>query len=314
VVGVIGTFNSACASLEIPILNRAPGGPLALISASNTAASLTRRSRSNPQLKEPESLYPTEVRNYFRVIADDEMQSAAAAVRASQLGLGRVYVLRTADAYFSTLGAGFETAARKLGIGLLGSRSWDAGKRRSYYAALAERVARARPDGVYLAGDGYLGGTDVVKALRERLGADVALLANESFLQLSAHKLLEATGSGAEGMYVTHSAIPIDGLTSEGQRLVRAFAATQPKGARLDFVPGTMQATEVLLGAIERSDGTRGSVLEQLRRTHVENGILGSFRFDARGDMSPRLIAVTRIERGKIVFNRLISVPATLVP
>jgi branched-chain amino acid transport system substrate-binding protein len=35
-VAVIGTFNSACAQVEIPILNRAPGGPLAMISPANT--------------------------------------------------------------------------------------------------------------------------------------------------------------------------------------------------------------------------------------------------------------------------------------
>jgi ABC-type branched-subunit amino acid transport system substrate-binding protein len=75
-----------------------------------------------------------------------------------------------------------------------------------------------------------------------------------------------------------------------------------------------MQAAEVFLQAIARSDGTRGSVLEELRRAHVKNGVLGSFRFDARGDMSPRVITVQRVQQGRIVFNRLISVPAELVP
>ena len=32
VLGVLGTFNSGCAKLEIPIMNRAPGGPVAMIS------------------------------------------------------------------------------------------------------------------------------------------------------------------------------------------------------------------------------------------------------------------------------------------
>jgi hypothetical protein len=41
-VAVIGTYNSACAQVEIPILNRALGGPLAMISPSNTYAGLTR--------------------------------------------------------------------------------------------------------------------------------------------------------------------------------------------------------------------------------------------------------------------------------
>jgi branched-chain amino acid transport system substrate-binding protein len=280
-----------------------------LISPSNTETSLTRRSRSNSQLGEPESLYPSGVRNYFRVITDSEIEGAAAALRARQLGLKRLYVLHQDIVEFQ---AGFETAARKLGIALLGSRFLDAPRRRRYYTALADRVARAGPDGIYLAGDGFRGGTDIVKALRERLGSDVALLANESFLYIGALKLL--TGSGAEGMYVTPASIPIEGLTVEGRRLVRAFAKTQPQAAKLDYVPETMQATEVLLQAIARSDGTRRSVLEQLRRTDVENGILGSFRFNAHGDILPRLIAVSRIERGKIVFDRLISVPETLVP
>jgi len=314
VVGVIGPFNSGCAALEIPILNRAPTGPLPLISASNTAAFLTRRTRSNPRPEEPESLYPTGVRNYFRVITDDEVQGAAAAVRARQLGLKRVYVLGFDAPYTLALQGGFERAARKLGIRLLGSRSWESGERQRYYAALAERAARTRPDGVYVAGYGYLGGTEVVKALRARLGANVVLLANDSFLFVSGRKLLKLTGSGAEGMYVTNTAIPIDGLGIEGRRLVREVAATQPQAARLDWVPEAMQAAEVLLQAIARSDGTRRSVLEQLRGIHVENGVLGSFRFDARGDMSPRVITVQRVQRGRIVFNRLISVPATLVP
>ena len=41
-VAVIGPYNSPCAGVEIPILNRAPGGPLAMISPSNTYPGLTR--------------------------------------------------------------------------------------------------------------------------------------------------------------------------------------------------------------------------------------------------------------------------------
>ncbi len=41
-VGVIGTFNSPCARVEIPILNRAPGGGLAMISPTNSEVGLTR--------------------------------------------------------------------------------------------------------------------------------------------------------------------------------------------------------------------------------------------------------------------------------
>ena len=42
-VAVIGTYNSDCAMIEIPILNRAPGGPVGMISPANTYSGLTRR-------------------------------------------------------------------------------------------------------------------------------------------------------------------------------------------------------------------------------------------------------------------------------
>ena len=44
-VAVIGTYSSFCAEVEIPILNRAPGGPVAMISPSNTGPGLTRGGR-----------------------------------------------------------------------------------------------------------------------------------------------------------------------------------------------------------------------------------------------------------------------------
>ncbi len=42
VIGVIGTFNSGCAEIEIPVLNRAPGGMVAMVSPANTYPGLTR--------------------------------------------------------------------------------------------------------------------------------------------------------------------------------------------------------------------------------------------------------------------------------
>ena len=86
-VAVIGPYNSNCAGVEIPILNRAPGGPLAMISPSNTWPGLTR---GGPGLKaggyrgEPDVYYPTGARNYFRLRPRDDLQGAALAVLAKR--------------------------------------------------------------------------------------------------------------------------------------------------------------------------------------------------------------------------------------
>ncbi len=47
------------------------------------------------------------------------------------------------------------------------------------------------------------------------------------------------------------------------------------------------QAAQIMLDAIARSDGTRPSVVKELFKTNVKNGIMGTFRFDKNGDIVP---------------------------
>ncbi len=99
-------------------------------------------------------------------------------------------------------------------------------------------------------------------------------------------------------MYVAVAGVAAtDRFPSAGVRWVRRFAATQP-GRRVDpWAVYAAQATEVLLDAIARSDGTRASVLREVFATTVRNGLLGSFSFDANGDVSDMPVTIARIDR-----------------
>ena len=68
VVAVIGTFNSGCAAIEIPVLNQAPGGGVAMMSPANTYVCLTEGGPGCDDT-EPDKYYPTGTRNYARVVA-----------------------------------------------------------------------------------------------------------------------------------------------------------------------------------------------------------------------------------------------------
>ena len=57
-LGVLGTFNSGCAKLIVPILNRAPGGAVAMVSSANTNVGLTHGAPWNSP-GEPKIYYPT---------------------------------------------------------------------------------------------------------------------------------------------------------------------------------------------------------------------------------------------------------------
>ena len=96
-VAVIGPWSSYCGQVQIPILNRAPGGPLAMVSPSATHPGLTRGGplggRPDGLSGEPGVYYPKGVRNFFRVVPREDLQGVAQAMQAKGLGLKRVFVV-----------------------------------------------------------------------------------------------------------------------------------------------------------------------------------------------------------------------------
>jgi branched-chain amino acid transport system substrate-binding protein len=324
-VAVIGTHNSFCAQIELPILNRAPGGPLAMISPSNTGPGLTRQAEPLPwgYRGEPEIYYPTGQRNYVRVLPTDDMHGAAHALLAKQLGIRRAYVLYETRSFWKYLLADpFRYAARRLGIGIAGSTAFD--PEAKSYDALAGQVARSGAEAVVVGADPYFGGDRLLKALRARLGRRVEILAGFYFAA-GVPDMLEQVGSAAHGLYVATSDLPraaLD-LTPAAERFVDEFGEADP--APGGFVLETAQAAELVVQAIARSDGTRASVLEELKASRVTDGLLGSFRFDRNGDITPATVPIFRI-RGSTppgarlsegfqgaVIDRVVKVPRRLI-
>ncbi len=54
----------------------------------------------------------------------------------------------------------------------------------------------------------------------------------------------------------------------------------------------------MLLDAIARSDGSRASVVDELFRTKVRGGLLGSFGFDRNGDITESPVTILRVRTG----------------
>jgi YVTN family beta-propeller protein len=323
VVAVIGSYESPCSEPEIPILNRAPGGPLAIVGLASTLPGLTRGGRlSIPGLSlrgEPGVLYPTGVRNFLRLVARDDQQGVAHAELAKQLGLRSVYLLYDpGDAGAATWTEPFRRAASKLGVPIAGSDAFDANA--ESYRALADKVARAGADGVLIGGQVGLGGDKLLKALRARLGPRATIMAPEGFTPIP--DVLERAGRAAYGLYVTTPVVPPDALhlTPARDRFIRDLGET----ARAQNALHTVQATEVVLDAIARSDGTRASVLRGLQATRVKDGVLGSFSFDRYGDINPAKVTILRVtghtprnvnmplDYEGAVIDRVETVPASL--
>jgi branched-chain amino acid transport system substrate-binding protein len=294
VVAVIGTFNSPCAVAALPELNRADGGPLAMISPSNSFVGLTRAGPGiDPSL--PAALYPTGRRNFLRVSPTDDLQGAALALLARDRHRRRVYVLDDGEiGYGISMADSFEIAARRLGLTVVGRSTWDPAS--AGYTALADRVANSKASAVFIGGLLDTNAAAVVRDLRARLGRSVDLLAPDGLTPLGL--LVQKGGTGALGTYVSLGGAVTERLPAAGARFVERFSRAH---GGVEVEPSTVyaaQATEVLLDAIARSNGTRSSVLEQLFGTHVKAGLLGTFAFDANGDTTESPITILRVSRG----------------
>lgn len=297
VIAVLAPFNSSCTEVEIPIANTAPGGPLPMASFSNTAVDLTG----------PDLYYATGVRNYVRIIAADNYQAAAVAVLARRVGANRVYVLHEPYSYGGAIEAAFGTAAAHLDLKIIGAKPWN--PLAKTYRPLADAIKRARADAVYVAGSLLSHGDKLVQDLRAVLGPGVIIMTPDGF---TVPNPVQTIGSAAEGMFISVPGLPNERLPQRGKDFVAVFAEAigeQP----LPYSVYAAQATELLLKAIESSDGTRASVRKNLFKTRITNGILGNFAITSSGDTTVNAVAIYRIEHGKLVIFDVITPAARLL-
>jgi branched-chain amino acid transport system substrate-binding protein len=288
VLAVIGTYNSGCAEAMIPILSKAPGGGLAMVSPGNTLICLTQPSPSCPA-GQPGSLYP-KVRNYVRVVPNDAYQGAGLASFAKSKGIGRAYVLY-AGGDPTSLGQAktFRGAAAKLGIQIAGFRSWN--PEAADYKNLMRVAGRTMPDAVLLAGLTEQNGGRLIKdkvAVLGPNGGGVKLLAPDGFAQQST---IELAGKASEGMFASVPGRVPQNLVGPGKKLF-AELRKEVKGPVELYAPYAGQAASVVLGAIASGEG-RGGVVGAVRKTEVRNGITGSFSILPSGDPSVGPITVS---------------------
>jgi branched-chain amino acid transport system substrate-binding protein len=296
VVGVFGSYFSPCSYFQIPIANRAAGGPLAMISPSNTHYELT----------EDDALYPSGTRSFFRLAAPDHDLGVAQVDLARQLGHRRVFLLTaTGEEYGPRYPDVVRRHARQTGVDIVGTATFDADA--TSFSVLAQRVVRSRPQSVAIVGLLTPGTGRLIHELRAALGPKVALSAPDAFAL--EEDLRRLAGDAANGLYVTTYGIPNDRLPPRGRQLLAGVAATRGGDPGPDLAASYgAQAAEIFLDAIARSDGTRVSVTEQVALTDVRNGILGDVRFDRNGDRVEAPITILRAGDRGLDVDRVIVV------
>jgi branched-chain amino acid transport system substrate-binding protein len=281
VVGVIGTFNSGCAAIEIPVLNQAPGGGVAMMSPANTYVCLTEGGPGCDGT-EPDKYYPSGSRNYARVVAHDAYQGAAVAEFMQEQGVKSVYILNDKEAYGLGVATNTRNAVEHLGIKVAGFEAWD--PKAASYEALFRKIGQTDADAVFLGGLIDENGAQVIKDKVAVLGpndGDVKLFAPDGF---TTQQTIDEAPEAAPGMFMSVAGVPIDEFQGAGAEFAEAF---KPRLGGKEIDPYAIygaQAAQIMLDSIAASDGSRSDVIAKMFEQSVTDGYLGSFEINENGD------------------------------
>ena len=160
---------------------------------------------------------------------------------------------------------------------------WDA--KATSYEAIGEQIKSSGAQSVYLGGIVCNNGVKLLKDLRAVIGPNVVFVGPDGWTPYSATL---AAGSAAQGMYISYAGQPLEKLGPTGKKFMAQFRAyAKIKGHMPPYAVYQAQAAQIMLDAIARSNGTRASVVKEMFKTNVKNGIMGTFRFDKNGDIDP---------------------------
>ena len=128
-----------------------------------------------------------------------------------------------------------------------GYQGWDA--KQSSYEALANTIKQSGADGVFIGGIICNNGAKLIKDLKAGV-PDATLIAPDGFSDP------KSNGADFDDSYVSVAGQPPTGLKGEGKTFVTDF------GAQIGATPNPYsqygaQAMDVMLDAIDKSDGTR---------------------------------------------------------
>jgi branched-chain amino acid transport system substrate-binding protein len=284
VIAVVGTFNSGCAAIEIPVLNQAPGGGVLIVSPANTYGCLTEPCAGN----EPEKYYPTGKRNYARVAPSDPNQGAVQAQIMKEQGVKRLYILNDKEAYGLGVAKNVQGAAEAAGIEVVGFAAYE--PKSANFEALFTKIKGTNPDAVFVGGliDENAGQliNDKVAVLGPNNGA-VKLFLPDGFATDAIFQAKEGGTPKAKDAIFTVAGAPVDQFKGKGGEFAKKFQSEVLGGKPVDpYAILAVQAMDVVLQAIENSDGTRPSVIDELFKVKVTDGYIGGFEFNENGDVT----------------------------
>jgi branched-chain amino acid transport system substrate-binding protein len=299
-IAYLGEFNSGASAISIPITNEAG---LLQVSPSNTQLGLTK-SGPGATPGEPDKYYPSGERNYGRVVPVDTVQGAAQAQYMKGEGVKSLYVLDDKEVYGQGVAANTAGSAKKAGIKIAGTDSWDG--KAANYRALASKIKSAGADAVFIGG--------IVDNNGPQLAKDI-YAANPDALQFCPDGVAVAEFTGEVDAKVqkqlrcTAPTVSPDELPPAGQKFYADFEKeyNKPQDEIAPYAVYGYEAMSVVLDAIKKGAGDKAAVTKAFFETKRTDSVLGAYEIDDDGDTTLTLYGAYIAKGGKLVFNKALK-------
>jgi len=283
-----------------------------MVSHANTNVGLTKTWNEG----EPAKYFPTGNRSYARVVTTDDIQGPAdAQFAAKELGIKKVYVLNDTETYGQGVAKTFADEAAKQGMTVVGQDSWKKGD--ANYTALMGKILASGAELVFLGGIFDNNGGQLVKDKVAVLGPNngkVKLMAPDGFTGYPDFlKLTEA-----DGAYLSFAGLSTEPLKAAGgvpAKFLTDYKAKYSADPRSPYALYGVQALQVILAAIEKSDGTRKGVRDQVFTGSgisipADKAMIGkAITIDpASGDVNAKDITIEIVKGGEETYFKAQSV------
>ena len=290
-IAYVGELESGATRTSLPITNEAA---MVQVSPASTAVDLVAPFPGSDEV--PELVQPTGERTFGRVIPDDEVQAAAGAAWAEELGARNALVVSDRSEFGDTVADEFAEEAEALGISV-----------ETTGASGATRVVRSNPDLVYFGGtpDGAPPVLDRVARLSDAtiMGTD-ALLLDRTFLRRarSFEGPLRLTSAAQDPSQLPGPA---------GKRFVDDYRQHYGRSPGRYAAYG-YEAMALVLDLVKRAGdeaGNRGAIVDELFSTGDRESVLGTYSIDDVGNTTLDRIAGYRVRGGRPVFAVALRAP-----
>lgn len=293
-IAYLGELELGASAVSLPVTNEKS---ILQVSPTDGLTSLTLP-QSGPGAG-PERFYPTEARNFLRLVPPDSAQAGPLVALAGRAGATRVALAHDGGIFGTQLAGAVEQAAVDQGLEVTTVERVQPDLDEA--PALARHLAEDDTGAVIYLGIGGDPAETVLAAMADEHLAEVPLMAASPLAIPGALP----PGEPTRPLSVVSPMLPARQYPSKGRRILDRLEDDEGAMPPVEALYGYESMRVVLQGlrAAGRKATERVALIEAARDRGPLGSVIGPYRFDERGDTSRRPLALYELQGGELDYR-----------